>query len=399
MSDQSMARSTYLPYTRDGGGPFPNSNFSPVFPPAPLAGTAAATTLLRQQVHPPDLSFVLEEEGEEGGRDNDDRSKFEMEWRLRQTEEQAQQLKQDLENSMNSRLARKDQEHLAHVHGLEEVISTKNREVEELRRELQDLNMRMHTVHAGLPISNDELYKMNCNPHGVCLIINNHRFHHPTNRERAHPERAGAIVDQHNLVETFRYLNYRVEVEENLTSHEMRQKLLDVSVRDHSCYDSFVCCILTHGEVNAVHGADSQAVDINDLTGSIKQCISLVNKPKLFFIQACRGNSEDEGMPVEKDGNQPGQSLIPKDADFFLGFATPSGQSAYRSRRHGSWFISELCQVFAQLADTHTLGSMMKRVNLKVSQAYTKEGQKQCTESVDRLRKDVHFSHFYGSSS
>ena len=33
----------------------------------------------------------------------------------------------------------------------------------------------------------------------------------------------------------------------------------------------------------------------------------------------------------------------------------------------------------------------MKKVNRKVSEAFTKKGHKQCTEVVDRLRKEVHF--------
>ena len=280
---------------------------------------------------------------------------------------------------------------------LEEILQTKNTEVEDLRLELQHFHDEVQALRAARPINPDELYKLDKNPHGLCLIINNHKFYHPTDPDKAHNDRGGADIDQFNLTQTFRYLRYKVEVKENLTSDEMVQTLIQLSQRDHSNYDSFVCCILTHGEKETVHGADSIPVNLFDLTGMLKYAQTLAGKPKMFFIQACRGETEDKGVAIEKDsgGNQPGVgSIIPQEADFFFGYATPLGNAAYRSRRHGSWYISELCKVFTQSAYHSNLSSMMKKVNFQVSKAFTKDGLKQCSEYVDRLRSEVHFFHF-----
>lgn len=214
-------------------------------------------------------------------------------------------------------------------------------------------------------------------------------FHQVDPHYDALSDRGGAPVDQRNLFLTFEFLQYKVEVHENCTSTEMIDLMKEMSSRDHSQYDSFVCCILSHGEEGKVFGADSLPVELRDITGLIKGtfCRTLIDKPKLFFVQACRGEAEDPGIKVVSDGN----SSLPVEADFLFGYATPPGNAAYRSRRHGSWFISELCQVFSQDSQVLGLGSMMKKVNRKVSDAYTKEGHKQCTEVVDRLRKEVHF--------
>ena len=287
--------------------------------------------------------------------------------------------------------------YVANIRELEALLRTKNTEVEDLRQELQCFRDEVQALRAARPINPDELYNMDKNPHGICLIINNYEFYHPTDPDKAHNDRGGANIDQFNLIQTFRYLRYKVEVKENLTADEMTDTLFKMSQRDHSNYDSFVCCILTHGERDIVHGADSIPVSLFDLTGILKFCKGLAGKPKMFFIQACRGEQEDKGMAVEKDsgGSQPPPTnTIPQEADFFFGYATPPGNAAYRSRRHGSWYISELCKVFTQNAYHGNLSSMMKKVNFQVSKAFTKEGLKQCSEYVDRLRSEVHFFHF-----
>jgi len=243
---------------------------------------------------------------------------------------------------------------------------------------------------------------MDKTPHGLCLIINNHKFYHPTDPDKARNDRGGANIDQLNLTQTFRYLRYKVEVKENLTSDEMVHTLIQLSQRDHSNYDSFVCCILTHGEKDTVHGADSIPVNLFGLTGMMKFAKGLAGKPKMFFIQTLRfgsgqsGSSElvDKGVSIEKDSGGSRLSIIPQEADFFFGYATPLGYAAYRSQRHGSQYIRELCKVFTQSAYNRNLSSMMKKVNFQVSKAFIKDGLKQCSEYVDRLRSEVHFFHF-----
>lgn len=279
---------------------------------------------------------------------------------------------------------------------LESALQVKIKEIDLLRQQVQGLQQAPRQIPEMNP---EEFYPLNRNPHGVCLIINNYRFYHETDPTKAHPDRGGAEIDQYNLTQTFRYLRYKVEVRENFTADQMTDALLRMSQRDHSGYDSFVCCILSHGEHNIIHGANSEPVNVDDLTGVMKLCTSLRNKPKLFFIQCCRGEAEEVGFEKDNPGDSTFRSTIPRDADFFLGYATPLGKAAYRSRKHGSWYISELCKVFTQYGYHNSLSSMMRRVNLQVSNAFTKDGYKQCCEFVDRLRMEVHFFHFIRNRS
>ncbi len=292
-----------------------------------------------------------------------------------------------LESRNNSSLV---DQHQNQILLLQEALGQKNIEIQEIYKEFMDQNITsLQQLSLSQPLPEAEYYPMSCHPHGYCVIFNNHEFYQVEESHEQLVNRGGAEVDQKTLTDTFKFLQYNVEVYENLSSHDIVARMKEISSRDHSNFDSFICCILTHGEEGKIFGSDSLPVNLQDLTGLMKgtYCTSLVNKPKLFFVQACRGEKEDKGIPIERDGN----TSLPVEADYLFGYATPTGKAAYRSRRHGSWFISELCNVFNNYAHVMGLNSMMKKVNRSVSEAYTKEGYKQCTEVVDRLRREVKF--------
>ena len=62
--------------------------------------------------------------------------------------------------------------------------------------------------------------------------------------------------------------------------------VLSVSKEDHSDADCFVCAILSHGEEGEVYGTNGK-LKIEKIVGMFKGdvCESLVEKPKIFFIQ------------------------------------------------------------------------------------------------------------------
>ena len=76
----------------------------------------------------------------------------------------------------------------------------------------------------------------------------------------------------------------------------MMRELNDYRNMDHSKYDCFILAILTHGEDNSFHGevygVDDNPVQIQDIFSlfSNKNCKTLRGKPKIFFLQACRGS-------------------------------------------------------------------------------------------------------------
>lgn len=88
----------------------------------------------------------------------------------------------------------------------------------------------------------------------------------------------------------FEDLHFTVDVHTDLNSRTLENLFLTMHLTDHSNYDAFVCCILTHGKLGVVYTSDGKAVEILSLVDyfSDRQCPSLKGKPKLFFIQACQ---------------------------------------------------------------------------------------------------------------
>ena len=89
-----------------------------------------------------------------------------------------------------------------------------------------------------------------------------------------------------------------------------------ISFKDYSCFMAF---IMSHGDKNGITGTDGGTVEISELSSYISKCEGLKDKPKVFFIQACRGNKKDVIMndqmgdttfPAHTDGTYIVQSLI-----------------------------------------------------------------------------------------
>ena len=298
------------------------------------------------------------------------------------------------EEQASLRLLEQNREHEQREKQLRSEIQQLEKQREMLAHQLQ----QAATTSRRIPKQQrkDLCYPMKSEPHGLCLIINNSKFY-STTAEGALPNRRGSDVDEHNLNIIFARLNYKIEVMHDATGASIMQKLKDVSSMDHSRYDSFVCCLLTHGKMNGIYGADGNLVSVADLANFLKgvSCPSLNGKPKMFFIQACRGDDEDKGATLESDdgpdSNQLGRSL-PNAADFLFAYSTAPGTVSWRSIQFGSWYISKLCEVLDQHAkEGMDLLSMLTIVNDKVSQAYTKQGFKQCPAPVNMLRKQVIF--------
>ena len=95
----------------------------------------------------------------------------------------------------------------------------------------------------------------------------------------------------------FEGLKFTVQCHNDVSAADMTRLIHDMARLDHSDYDCFACCILTHGRLGEVFGSDGVSVEIRDLTAALKpsSCPSLAGKPKLFFMQACQGKKTQVG--------------------------------------------------------------------------------------------------------
>ncbi|TDH07901.1 hypothetical protein EPR50_G00111250 [Perca flavescens] len=241
-------------------------------------------------------------------------------------------------------------------------------------------------------------YKMDYPCIGTCLIINNKNFHSSTGMSA----RKGTDEDATAAKKTFSKLGYKVNVNNDQTVAEMKQLLSSASKEDHSKSASFACVLLSHGNEGVIYGTDGFE-KLEELTKYFKggRCKSLVGKPKLFFIQACRGAELDDGIETDSVDVQTSER-IPVEADFLYAYSTAPGYYSWRNVTNGSWFMQALCEMLMRFRGELELMQIMTRVNRKVALHFESSsnlpgfsGKKQIPCIVSMLTKDFYFADFH----
>ena len=171
---------------------------------------------------------------------------------------------------------------------------------------------------------------MNKGSHGVALIINNIEWQLDENGQPLMKTRDGAKEDVDAIQTSLQAIGYLVIRKENLTAEKMKQELKKVCAKNVcSDDDSFVCYISSHGGQPGVYGVDKKPVSVDDLSKILEPdvCPQLKHKPKIFFVQACRGGSASE--PLDGDEEE-FVSRVPRRADFYFSYATDPDHVAVR---------------------------------------------------------------------
>ncbi|KAM3867219.1 caspase-3-like [Diretmus argenteus] len=244
--------------------------------------------------------------------------------------------------------------------------------------------------------ASSDRYTMDYPSRGLCVVINNKNFDRSTGMNT----RNGTDVDAAAAIKTFTSLGYVVKVANDLTVSQMEDLLYSVSQEDHGRCASFVCVMLSHGEEGVIYGTDG-LLELKTLTGFFRgdRCRSLVGKPKLFFIQACRGSGLDSGTSLETDSvADQSPERIPVEADFLYVYSTAPGYYSWRNSGNGSWFIQALCQMLQRHSAELELIQIMTRVNRMVARDFQSSStlpgysdKKQIPCIVSMLTKDFYF--------
>ena len=246
-------------------------------------------------------------------------------------------------------------------------------------------------------------YPMTAKKHGICLVINNVKF---VGRD----EREGSEIDEQNLIHTWRYLGYRVEVRRNCSLKHIKKIFDDVDgfledlndsveEKDSVENDSFVCCILSHGIEHVIASSDNQPIEINYLERQVGKSRTLKSKPKLFFVQACRSAPGTKALAevLDQFDSTPQNTQTTDRSDIYFSYATSLGNVAKRNPIFGSLFVTELCYLLCQHATAWTLYDIQLALNKAVPAGtyIVLHGKKyaQQPSCVGSLKNRVHFFH------
>jgi caspase 7 len=167
---------------------------------------------------------------------------------------------------------------------------------------------------------------------------------------------------------------------------------------------------MTHGKKEGkIFGADRE-FKVEGLWKKFigDNCPSLVGKPKLFFIQACRGNLCDPGVlcfekkvshsesiknfmqssSVTEQANEMLKSdtsfVIPTLTDVLVMYSTAEGYFSFRNPADGSWFIQALCEELRE-SDHDDLMTILTGVNRRV--AFAKQSKVPHDDELDAMKQ------------
>jgi hypothetical protein len=99
---------------------------------------------------------------------------------------------------------------------------------------------------------------------------------------------------------------------------------------------------MSHGDKSKIISSDSQEIDLSEFIKPLKKNASLKSKSKVFFIQACRSNTEISNNNVNSRSSDH-EKRLPSEVGFFFSYSTLN-----MDPDNGSWYIQMLCKAIRE---------------------------------------------------
>ncbi|XP_068085598.1 caspase-1 [Anabrus simplex] len=234
-------------------------------------------------------------------------------------------------------------------------------------------------------------YNMQHPRRGVALIFNHENFE----KDLSLDQRLGTNKDCAELTIALQDLNFEVRVCQDYTHCEITDVLRNVAnVADHSNADCLLVAVLTHGSAEGLYARDEYYSSGEIWTPfQADNCPSLAGKPKIFIIQACRGDQEDRGVKIFPDVNgMRTQCMIPTHCDMLIAYSCVLGFTSFRETDEGSWFIQSLIAELRVNGTREDLLTLLTNVNGRVAAITPSSGVKQMPNFTSSLTKIVKFT-------
>ncbi len=179
---------------------------------------------------------------------------------------------------------------------------------------------------------------------GYLLIINQEFKGDPT------WERKGSEADVIRLHETFKTFNFEVRTENDLTYDDIIRVLGETREHLNRSPDRYSCLaifVMSHGKEREVMALETRlwfSVDQLPEIFSNRACPGLSDRPRLFFVNACRGTVSNKIVPGLRAGASPQTDGWPQQpladptrgdnqpniADFIICYSTTTNSPSYR---------------------------------------------------------------------
>ncbi|XP_039433656.1 caspase-1-like [Culex pipiens pallens] len=274
-------------------------------------------------------------------------------------------------------------------------------------------------------------YSMESRLRGKVLIFNQREF------SNGYSTRIGTDRDVERLLKVLPRLGYareHIEVFENLKASGIEKVALKLQqdAQLHLC-DSLVVFFLTHGEKNDKLVAKDETFHLYEFMEKFKPAVmpAMAGKPKLFFVQACRGHKLKRGKQLQNwvsetasyvadgvasvflsapyaaavyaaesfDEEESPPDSFPEFSDFLIAMSAQHGHLSFRNEQ-GSWFIQELCNAFETFNPHYdSILDILTTTNCAVSKRTRNvdgrpDNRKQIANFYSTLTKKLYFKPF-----
>lgn len=241
-------------------------------------------------------------------------------------------------------------------------------------------------------------YNMDHKNRGLALIFNQVNFD-------TEKPRLSSNKDKEALLQTLENLHFEVRIYNDCAYAAIKFYIEEARKEDHSENDCILIAILSHGSYDNIWARDT-FYNLESITSSFTagNCPSLAGKPKLFIVQACRGNQFDGGFMMESrrrtqtDGMASKSYKLPNNSDFLIAHSTVPGYVSWRGSK-GSWFIQTLCNELKEKGTQYDIQRLMTDVKRKVAFDFEShntgdpetDGQKQIPTTTSTLLRTMVF--------
>ncbi|XP_070102597.1 caspase-14 isoform X2 [Equus caballus] len=169
--------------------------------------------------------------------------------------------------------------------------------------------------------------------------------------------REGSEADLDALERMFQQLGFESTTKRDPTAQQFQEELEKFQQAMDAREDLVSCAfvvLMAHGVEGRLKGEDEQMVELESLFEVLnnKNCQALKARPKVYIVQACRGEQRDPGETVGSDDimmiAKDSPETIPTYTDTLHIYSTVEGYIAYRHDKEGSCFIQTLVDVFTE---------------------------------------------------
>lgn len=151
---------------------------------------------------------------------------------------------------------------------------------------------------------------------------------------------------------------------------------------------------MSHGDIDKIHcyEEDYRLEELSSLFTD-ENCPSLIGKPRIFLVQACRHRSTDL-LSGEDDfiDATPDEKIVktvidpPNHKDFIFVRSTMAGFYSFRHPLGGSWFIQDLCVELEENGTVYEFLHLLTRVSQRMAQ------REVCLHSINQTKQTLSVS-------